>query len=284
MSFRLTLVMALLVVATLGSPRVTLGWGDLGHRVVCEIAYQEVSKRARAEVRRLIAKDPGFRTFADSCTWADHPHQRDPDHFINVPRDFTAFTSQDCPLAPRCLFTAIRRDFQTLKTATDDATKLESLKFLGHWIGDLHQPLHVSFADDRGGVRIQGAGSCEGSLHSAWDGCLVSRALGTNSRRIAEELHREVSEADRQAWVPIPVEAWATESLTIARRAGVGYCVQTATGCAYDAGRAIYQTNSREKTVTMGRTYLEAHRAVIRDRLRRAGVRLGALLNLALGQ
>jgi len=43
-------------------------------------------------------------------------------------------------------------DLEVLRTSNDDQAKLVSLKFLGHWVGDIHQPLHVSFADDRGGA------------------------------------------------------------------------------------------------------------------------------------
>jgi len=53
-----------------------------------------------------------------------------------------------------------------LRTSTDDQAKLASLKYLGHWVGDIHQPLHVSFADDRGGNFIRESGPCVNSQHT----------------------------------------------------------------------------------------------------------------------
>jgi S1/P1 Nuclease len=51
--------------------------------------------------------------------------------------------------------TAIGKDLEILSPASaGQAQKLASLKFLGHWIGDIHQPLPVSFEDDRGGTNV----------------------------------------------------------------------------------------------------------------------------------
>jgi hypothetical protein len=51
--------------------------------------------------------------------------------------------------------TAIKKDFDILSSNdASQAQKLASLKFLGHWVGDIHQPLHVSFEDDRGGNSV----------------------------------------------------------------------------------------------------------------------------------
>jgi hypothetical protein len=73
--------------------------------------------------------------------------------------------------------TAIKRDFEVLSSnSANPAQKLASLKFFGHWVGDIHQPLHISFKDDRGGNNITVVGECQGELHAAWDSCLVVKA------------------------------------------------------------------------------------------------------------
>ena len=59
-------------------------------------------------------------------------------------RSVHTITERECPVAPKCLFTAIATDLEVLRTSNDDAAKLASLKYLGHWVGDIHQPLHVS--------------------------------------------------------------------------------------------------------------------------------------------
>jgi hypothetical protein len=109
----------------------------------------------------------------------DRPRRRAPEHFVNLPRNATALGDDGCPLAEKCAVTAIEDDFAVL--ASSDATdeeKLEALKFLGHWVGDIHQPLHVSFEDDRGGNSVSAQGSSCDNLHAVWDRCIVEERLG----------------------------------------------------------------------------------------------------------
>lgn len=258
-------------------------WGDTAHKIICEIAFQEFTDSTRAEVIRLIKLDPDFRFFNESCTWPDHPRKRASEHFVNVPRNFGTFTAATCPVADRCLLTAITHDIEVLKTSTDDAAKLAALKFLGHWVGDIHQPLHVSFEDDRGGNKINERGPCRNSLHSVWDTCMVEREMGTDVLTIGRELLNEVTDAERTAWQSKPVFEWANESLAIARQASVGYCVQIGDECVYEPGNPTFDEGETEKTVTVDDHYLTEHAPIIELRLKQAGVRLAHVLNQALG-
>ena len=280
----LVAVAAMLVVLAAASP--AGAWGDVGHKVVCEIAFQELTDRARAEVVRLIRKDAEFRVFSESCAWADHPKQRETEHYINVPRDFVAFLADQCPGRAKCLFSAVRVDLEVLTTpGASDQARLRSLKLLGHWVGDLHQPLHVSFADDRGGTRIvEDSGACATDLHSVWDWCIIERTLGDNVRAIARRLRETITSAERSAWHAGRLQEWATESLALARDASVRYCVQRGTACEYDAGRPTYRPRTRERVVTADAAYIEAHKAAVVERLKQGGIRLAALLNRAFGQ
>jgi hypothetical protein len=146
-------VVVLTIVASVaGAPRDAWAWGDEGHRVICEIAFRLAQPNTRAEIRKLISTDDRFISFSESCTWPDHPRQRSSEHFVNLPRDSDGLHSETCPGAPACVVTAIKKDFDVLSSNdANQAQKLASLKFLGHWVGDIHQPLHVSFEDDRGG-------------------------------------------------------------------------------------------------------------------------------------
>jgi hypothetical protein len=273
-------------VAVLAAAGSVWAWGDVGHKVVCEIAFHELTDHARAEVVRLIKKDTEFKAFSDSCVWPDHPKQRETEHYINVPRDFRAFVADQCPGRSRCLFSAIRSDLEVLTTpGRSDQARLGSLKFLGHWIGDLHQPLHVSFADDRGGTRIvEGDGACAGDLHGVWDWCIIEQTMGRNARTIARHLKETITDADRMAAQSGHAQDWATESLAVARQASVLYCVQNGNACDYAAGRPTYRPGSRERMVKVDAAYLKAHRAAVAEQLKRGGVRLAALLNRAFAQ
>jgi len=211
------------VLGSIGEAGPAWGWGDLGHKIVCQIAFQELNDKARTEVVRLIALDEAFDSFTDACTWPDHPRKRAEEHFINVPRTLQTIATAQCQGAPTCLFTAIVTDREVLRTSTDDTAKLASLKFLGHWVGDIHQPLHVSFADDRGGNFIRQSGPCVNSLHTVWDTCIIEKKLGADPMTVARDLLDGLPESDKTAWVAIPVQGWANESFQVTRRKSVGY-------------------------------------------------------------
>ena len=66
--------------------REVAAWGDAGHQIICEIAFQELQPQARDAVQRLIQQDPDFTLFSKACTWPDHPRKRASEHFVNLPR------------------------------------------------------------------------------------------------------------------------------------------------------------------------------------------------------
>jgi hypothetical protein len=260
-----------------------LAWGDAGHRIVCEIALLEMTPATRAELEALLATDPPFATFAEACSWADHPRKRDDEHYVNLPRDAHALDSEPCPLADRCVVSSIDKDLAVLASSTaGEVPRLMALKFLGHFVGDLHQPLHVSFQDDLGRNRVDTTGLCGSNLHAAWDTCLVTKAVGTDPLQAAFALAAAITDADRQAWVATAPIDWANESFTITIAPGTGYCVETNGLCEYQPGNVEFDTGEPEKTVVIDAAYVAAAAPIIRDRLKRAGVRLAQLLDQAL--
>ena len=134
------------------------GWSDEAHIAICEIALLEVAPATRQMIEHFQESEDNekFADFPAACTWADYPpRQRSGEHFINVPRNQAEISSAVCPIGDDCLFTAIDQDIQIISSGSSSNTeKWEALKFLGHWVGDIHQPLHVSFRDDNGGNKI----------------------------------------------------------------------------------------------------------------------------------
>jgi S1/P1 Nuclease len=259
-------------------------WGDAGHRIVCQLAYLELTPAAKAKADALIALDPKFKSFAASCTWPDiFPVARPAEHFMNVPRGARAVEAANlCPAAERCVAKAILNDTQELATNTDAGERLRLLKSLGHWVGDIHQPFHVSFEDDKGGNYIAASGGCASSLHLVWDFCIVESAIGTDEEEIAAALRSEISAADRKAWAPASLDAsavaaWATESLEIVTRSSVQYCFQHNGECWYSP--EAQQLNGTRRTVEITGHYLDEEAPIVRDRLKRAAIRLAAILN-----
>jgi len=261
-----------------------LAWGDTAHRIICEIAFKELDSQAKAEVKRLIRLDPVFFTFSGSCIWPDHPRKRSREHFVNLPRSATQLENDPCPLADQCVVTAIEADLKIVADAgATDTRKLDALKFLGHWVGDVHQPLHVSFKDDRGGNRIKEARPCKRNLHAVWDGCIIETKLGTDIRSIARALRGAVTPADRTQWNSTDSKAWANESFKITTSAAVGYCVKKDGACRYAADNGELDSNEEKRVVVVDDAYMERQLPTIKERLTQAGVRLGHLLNHAVG-
>lgn len=112
-----------------------------------------LSPAARAQVERLLALEPEA-TLASISTWADEV--RSPTtaawHYVNFPRDADCHydTNRMC-IQGNCVVGAIERQLAVLPSDAPDEKRLLALKYVVHFIGDVHQPLHAGFADDRGG-------------------------------------------------------------------------------------------------------------------------------------
>lgn len=265
-------VLALMFTSIL--PTSAFAWGDHGHRIVCELAFRLALPETRAEIRRLIQQDSQFDFFRDACIWPDHPRQRASEHFINLARTSTGLTANVCPLAGNCALSAIQSDLAVLSSTASDEKKLAALKFLGHWVGDIHQPLHVSFEDDRGGNQVLTQGQCRPNLHSTWDTCLVVQAVGADVPAAVKDLLSDITPVLREQWTQAsdPMD-WANESFAITRAASTRYCVQQGSSCDLPSGATNIDAD-----------YVQSSRSIVRGQLAKAGVRLAHLLNAALGK
>jgi len=151
-------------------------WGADGHRLVAEEAEAHLSAASRAEVDRLLKLEPGA-TLRSISTWPDEV--RSPGtaswHYVNFPRDgnCTYVASRDCSNGA-CVVGAIEAQAAILSSNAPDAERLTALKYVVHFVGDVHQPLHAGYADDKGGntyqVQFGGRGT---NLHSVWDSGLI---------------------------------------------------------------------------------------------------------------
>jgi nuclease S1 len=164
-------------------------WGEDGHRIIATLADAQLTPAARKEVARLLALEPG-QTLASISTWADQ-HRNPataPWHYVNFPGGECHYQPErDCPDG-KCVVGAIDLQMEVLRTSGDDEKKLTALKYLVHFIGDIHQPLHAGFGDDRGGNRYQLQAFMRGSnLHAVWDSGLI-KALQQNNEMIAKGL------------------------------------------------------------------------------------------------
>jgi hypothetical protein len=239
------------------------------------MALRLAQPSTRAEIQKLISNDEPFGTFSDSCIWPDHPRQKASEHFVNLPRDSGGLHSDACPSATACVMTAIKKDFDVLSSSSaSQAQKLASLKFLGHWVGDIHQPLHVSFEDDRGGNGVLVTGECSTSnLHSAWDTCLVTKSVGEDTGEAATDLMRSITAAKIEGWNHSAPMDWANESFVIAEQAQTKYCIRLGASCNQPAGK-----------VNIDEAYVAVNTPIVREQLQKAAVRLAHMLDAALAK
>lgn len=249
-------------------------WGDNGHRIICEVALKVMAPETRGKIEKIMMGDGEAQSFADGCTWPDHPRKRAAEHFVNLPRTSQGLTSENCGEAAACVVVAINRDFAVLASSgVDAAEKRAALKYLSHWVGDVHQPLHVSFADDRGGNDIKVTGGCSANLHSTWDTCLVQKAMGDDVQAAVDQLLKAITPAQREKWATGTAKDWANESFAISVRPELRYCTRQGDAC-------VQSTES----VRIDDAYLDANLPLVREQLVKAGVRLALLLERALAR
>ena len=179
-------------------------WGNEGHQIIAYIAASQLTPKARAEVGQLLGGD-AESAMVRASTWADEirPHRRETSrwHYVDIPIGSAGYDAgRDC-LADDCVVGQIERDEKIIGARQlMPAIRSEALRFLIHFVGDLHQPLHASNNQDRGGnevkVLFQGRRT---NLHAIWDTPVV-RALGDDSRSTALSLEREITQSDTHRW------------------------------------------------------------------------------------
>jgi S1/P1 Nuclease len=176
------------------------------------------------------------------------------------PRDYDA--NRDCP-HDDCVVAKIEEFERVLSDhQKPDRERLEALKYLVHFIGDVHQPLHASNDHDRGGndvaVMFMGLPT---NLHAVWDSSITAPAVKGDERSYALQLVREITPAKRRRWSRGDPVSWANESHRI-------------------AARVIYKLLPHGGTLPD--SYGNEALPIVNEQLERAGVRLGMVLNTSL--
>jgi hypothetical protein len=243
-------------------------WGPQGHRLVAMVAANHLTPAAHQNVRALLGND----TLADVAVWADayvaDHRETAPWHYVNIPANGAAYVAtRDCPRGD-CVVDRIRDNQARLANGSlGRADRAMALKFVVHFVGDLHQPFHA-IGVQRGGngipLSVFGSSTCgrgdpsrsSCNLHGLWDSELIGhRRLRDGA--YAAELERQIKA--RRLVASGSAADWAMESNALAAAA-----MLPAGG---EAGEAYYR----------------AHIAQIDERLALGGVRLARVLNQALG-
>ncbi len=298
MRHRLLIPVLIPVLLGLLAPAEARSWGDEGHEIVGIVADHFLDPAVRDKVNALLATDGSGLTadtgIASESTWADRYRDSDREtshtryrqthewHYVDLELDApdARAACHDYPALPPdaaasqgdprdCIIDKIsefRAELTNPRTAAPE--RLMALQFLLHFIGDLHQPLHAADAHDHGGnqVHVVLTGFRAGNLHQYWDTVFVER-LGMNSTTIAATLLGEITPAQRRDWAGGTPADWAVQSYALAKSVAYGELPPAPDGMH-----------------VLSAAYADDATAAVRLQLERAGVRLAAVLNAALGK
>lgn len=272
---------ALLALAASTPPlAVPTSWSADGHQIVCQIAWERLTPNTKAEVARLIELDSEYDSFAMACVWADAVRSQiregrpdvlrfapyTPSHYMNTPMgsrgvdaEHCTYTSPDGIRSP-CVLDAIGEFADSLVNSEDDRHRLEALKFIGHFVGDVHQPLHAGYGEDRGGndVEVSVMGRPGSNLHAVWDGFFIAHQE-RDWAQYTGDLGARIHPVDELLWGSLDPLVWANESFRIVED---------------DLYREVEASGGY-----VGQLYFDRHIGTVERQLRKAGVRLALLLN-----
>ncbi|GAA3930588.1 S1/P1 nuclease [Hymenobacter algoricola] len=238
-------------------------WGVQGHRVVGRIAENHLTDKARKQIAQLLGSErlPLVTTWADEARYSPDFSFTAPWHFINTPLGlpFAEYSATVTAMTQPNAYMALLQNMKDMKDATKTyQERVTALKFVVHIVGDVHQPMHVSRAEDKGGnainVKFEGKDT---NLHSLWDSGLINYE-GMSYLELAALLDHPTA-AQTTQWQKDSVPTWLFESYTISQR--------------------LYAET--EQAPELDYRYVPAHLPTVEQRLLQAGIRLAGVLNSA---
>lgn len=263
-------VLAALAIALL-RPDALWGWGPAGHEIVARIAESRLTPKAKAAVADLLGSD---KSIADVASWADQVRkdreETGPWHYVDIPYEMSGYDPQRDGKNGNNVIDKLQELANVLNDRRAQRNdRVEALKFVVHFMGDLHQPLHCAERnDDKGGnfrlVMFPGERKAV-SLHRIWDSSILLRKMDrekTKAEDYASKLNAAIARDQERQWLASgDVVRWANESHKLA----------------VDVVYAGIPTDGPPPTIDDD--YFAKAEPVIDLQLSRAGVRLAAILN-----
>ncbi|KAM0880156.1 hypothetical protein ACQ4PT_033784 [Festuca glaucescens] len=281
------LLLLLVSLLAASAPRRADAWGKEGHIMTCKIAEKYLSEDAKAAVQDLLPASAEGE-LSTMCPWADqvrfHYHWASPLHYANTPNVCNFKYSRDCHnskgMQGMCVVGAINNYTDQLYTYGDSPKSsynlTESLMFLAHFVGDVHQPLHVSFEEDEGGNTIQVHWyRRKANLHHVWDVSIIDTVMkdfyNKDLDTMVDALQTNLTLSAPNGWSD-DISDWEN-------------CANKKATCANDyATESIdlscnYAYKDVTQNITLGDDYYFTRYPVVERRLAQGGVRLAMILN-----
>lgn len=203
-------------------------WSRSAHEIIAEIAQMDLTEAASRKVRLYL----NSQRMSAEAMWPDNIKRiaewkfTSAFHYANIPDAACSWSPRDCPVpSPGCVVSAIGNYTARMNHADFQHAK-DALRFVIHFIADLHQPLHLGRASDLGGnnLRVTWFGR-QTNLHSVWDGSIVGRRIdldfGGSDAKFMQHLMKKMGEEPWKTairrWRQCPSgavcpELWAQES------------------------------------------------------------------------
>ena len=292
------MIMKIALMLALGLPFAAQAWGPEGHAIVAEIAEAYLTPRAKQEVKAILkSRDLGdyeVASWPDIIRGSQEYEERYPEngrwHFVefDVTLRYNDEFELKLPRDGQDIVTQIGRWRDELKAGKlKGERRLDALRFLVHFVGDVHQPMHCAYRyGDMGGNMIPvesfrgrhysfGAGTpmpYSQSIHSVWDEAMVQELLaGRLPRTVARELRKEIGEGAARNWSTDDPMGWAVDSYWRARKEAYRWADGTSLPYKWTRpGMAMTRDN-----------YIDARLPLVREQLQKGGVRLAHALNIA---
>jgi len=240
---------------------ILISWGGVGHKTVATIAYNHLTPQSKGFVKTLL----GDTTLADIASWADEvlrqPQYKNtaPEHYANVALglNYQTFSNEIKNQSQDNVYKAILENTAILKAESSTMEQRRvALKFIVHFVGDLHQPMHISRAEDKGGNTIQLQYEGKGTnLHSLWD----SKLIGTEGKSF------EQMSIDYDKATPKQIKQWQSDDM-------MKWLYES-----YQISSKIYTEIEQNNKLDV--TYYKSHIGIVNERIEMAGIRLAGLLN-----
>lgn len=251
-------------------------WGTDAHQVIARIAESALSADTRRQIHALLPKDR--HSLADIADWADVVRRSRPDtadwHYVNIPVTARRYDrARDCA-NDDCVVERITLKMRQLSNRSLLAPiRLEALRWLVHLVGDIHQPLHCADNHDRGGNDVKVVfGGRTLPLHRVWDSGIIDAVI-EDTNDLVTRLSRPAPDADHDAWQSLRAPAdWANESFRLAKTQ------------IYAPLNLLGHPGPTGHPLVLAPDYADRNIAVVETQLRRAGVRLAAVLETSLAR
>ena len=232
-------------------------WGQTGHRVVGELAERYLSAKAKTAIDELLdgASLAEVSTYGDEIKSNPKYRKLNPWHYVNLSSDESYASAPKNPKGDVVI--AIKKCISVIEDTNQPKNERAFyLKLLVHFVGDLHQPMHVGRKTDRGGndIRIQWLKKTS-NLHRLWD----SHLIDSRSMSVLEWTNNidQISSTEMKRITKVPIEKWISESHILAK--------------------IIY--NSALPNSKLDQQYLDRYLPILELQLQRGGVRLASILN-----